>query len=386
MVYFINKYTFSSLVLIVFLFFQSFYVLAQQESLSTDSVDSDINATSKTDTSIDNSTPITNDNKDGYEEDSLNIKGDEIKPGMNLSLGLGFLHIRSNDNLTVLGDEEGGNEGDLNDIQAPPDDRQITNIPIGSVELRYRPQFQPNVYFIASIGESDVGGIAKIGLGYSFNEDFNLEVSLDPLTFDDFVWEDPYATDRKSTGISTDYNINIVFEALLVELSYYSAKLNIENDVIGEMEESLRRDRVVTEYGSSFNIPLWLDFEGDNSTIIALAVSADYIDNDAVGGANSFSDPRYGLGLFIKIDNFNVLTQYRYENHEYNEVHPIYGRKRVDNINTVFMLLGYSNLFKDNLQFNLIVVDRENTSNIDFFNNQITLVGITAKYEFGAND
>ncbi len=297
------------------------------------------------------------------------------KNGFSARIEAGGIWINTTDQLFVHDKNE--KTDNLND---EADSFSITS-PLVMFDLRYRFQDSGTQIYLGT-PLKDPGIALALGLTQTFIDKSKLDVSIfsgGRSGIRDEVWKNPYiaGVDRDETDVE-DVGFAIDYDRILdtgLNLYYRYNLVDVDKDVIGTMFRDLKRDGVIHTTGLGYMIAL------DKSNMIIPGV--EYSIGNLDGESNSYNGYRIKLG-YKRMKKDYILTAFvsAYKN-DYDRRHPIFNKTRDEkgySATTIFTLLnpfGYEKFFT-----NFIVGQSNSDSNIDFFDKQTYVSGITIGYNF----
>lgn len=240
-------------------------------------------------------------------------------------------------------------------------------------------------FLFNSNGSSMVEGVTAIDLGYSFGfgEQSIITMIYSPTLSKGEVWEDPYITDspKKETDVSgNSYKIsydNMFNSGISSEFAYYDQ--DVEGEKSGQHLNSntglLNRD------GSGYVIGLSTGFEVNDFSLIHTDVS--YQKFDADGKAMAFDNYGFSVGYSTFIERHSFMVGGEYSTSQYDASHPIFAKKRKDNMYSVNAVYGYESFMDwDNVDVNVMVGYSGTASNITFYDSHEFSTGVGISYSF----
>lgn len=193
------------------------------------------------------------------------------------------------------------------------------------------------------------------------------------------VWKDPYLlnANREETDEDT-FGGGLTYERILgtgLKLAYTYEKVDVDDDEIGALFDSLQRDGNIHDFGVSYS----LNLGGGNILIPGFSYTMAEMDGDAQS-----HDGYEGSIRYIRAGRKWALNiALSYETAEYDAEHPIFDKTREEEIyGGVGILtwrepLGYAKWF---MNFGLGAEFTD--ANIDFFDSDDYLSFVTVGYDF----
>ncbi|NIY83876.1 DUF2860 family protein [Vibrio hepatarius] len=202
----------------------------------------------------------------------------------------------------------------------------------------------------------------------------------------DETWEDPYLTgvDRDTSEqtvmggrVALDLNVPIP-----VSVSYAIADSEIDDDYIGTSltlstsERSLlKRDSVFQRATLDVSIPVFANLN--------LTPGVQYTVRDADGSAQSHQDKAVQLAISSSLRRHSFTATFRASQTEYDEVNPVFDRKRDSDNVGIFAVYNYMGLFSwQNAMFNLMAGYSESDSDITFYDTETFFVATGVGFRF----
>jgi hypothetical protein len=204
-----------------------------------------------------------------------------------------------------------------------------------------------------------------------------LDVAVFTAPFFGEVWKNPYKTgsDREETDVIR-YGARVAVRDMLgtsLSLSFKAAVVDVDDDEIGSMYSSLRRDGTVYTLAGEYRVRL--------TESLSMTPSLRLTRGDMEGGSNAFDGCSVGLKWMYTKGNLMVMPLLRYAFVTYDETHPIFNEKRKDNHYLVALMATYSNLFGFKGFFVRIIGGYSAAdSNIAFCDGTGKFAGITVGY------
>ncbi|MBW2636241.1 MAG: DUF2860 family protein [Deltaproteobacteria bacterium] len=193
------------------------------------------------------------------------------------------------------------------------------------------------------------------------------------------VWTNPYQTgnSRQETDV-TKYGGKVSLGAIAgtpLGLRFKVASVDVEDDEAGELYPSLARDGIIYEVSADYRMGLTRDF--------SVTPSLTYERADFDGASNSYDGYGASLRLIYRSPPFLLVPIFAYSFDQYDESHPLFGKKREDSRFSMFLTAQISGLFgAPGLYFKVITGYVATDSNIDFCDSDGTFAGMTVGYGF----
>lgn len=263
-----------------------------------------------------------------------------------------------------------GSSRRVDDLDRPADTHKAV-IALASVYLRY--QFENGTALYA-------GNPLEVGEGLSLAAGVTqptgagtLDVAVTWLPIEE-VWKDPYQTSgaRDQTDVDV-YGLKIEWQRIggsPWELNYRIDRVDVDNDVIGDIESDLERDGWIHQVGLKYN----LDLQPGTSLKPGMAVSVADMD----GASNRYHGVQVETLLQRARPPWILIGVLQGALHRYQETHPLFDKTRRDTQVTTFAqimrlgLFGYPRLFATVAGGYVW-----SQSNIDFFDSR-TLLGLAS--------
>lgn len=286
-------------------------------------------------------------------------------------LETGFLYLRSANNFSTNSDAWIGSLGEEAVSESSIVPVVLFNLGAGIGGGR-------RVYFRSDTDGGEEFGLslgAVIPLGERENI---LDVSVIYVPFQE-VWKNPYQTgsSRQETDV-TKYGGKVSLGAIAgspLSLRFKLLSVDVEDDEIGERYTMLARDGVVYEVSADYRMELTRDF--------IVAPSLTYERGDIDGASNSYDGYGASLRLIYRSPPFLLVPIFIYSFDQYDESHPLFGKKREDNRFSMFLTAQISGLFgAPTFYFKVITGYVATDSNIDFCDSDGTFAGVTVGYRF----
>ncbi|MBN2255098.1 MAG: DUF2860 family protein [Deltaproteobacteria bacterium] len=204
-----------------------------------------------------------------------------------------------------------------------------------------------------------------------------LDIAVFTSPFFGEVWKNPYKTgsDREETDVIR-YGARVAVRDILgtsLSLSFKAAAFDVDDDEIGRMYSSLRRDGTVYTLAGEYRVRLT---EG-----LSMTPSLRLTRGDMDGGSNAFDGYSVGIKWMYRKGDMMVMPLLRYAFVTYDETHPIFNKKREDNHYLGALMATYSNLFGFRGFFVRIIGGYSAAdSNITFCDGTGKFAGVTVGY------
>jgi Protein of unknown function (DUF2860) len=193
------------------------------------------------------------------------------------------------------------------------------------------------------------------------------------------VWENPYltGTDRSITD-QISWHGSLGWEMIMglpVSISYTARTVDVRNDEAGRLLPELKRDGLDHLLGLSAFVPLTA------SLIILPELSCEFMDRD--GRSESGVSFTAGAGGMIQLDSLMLMTSASYSRGTYDETHPVWNEKRVDETLSVSQMIQKTGaLGRDDLALFMLAAWEARFSSIDFYNCRSFVLGTGVEYSF----
>lgn len=292
-------------------------------------------------------------------------------PGFSGKIQVGGLFVQTDSQLSTHGSNR-----HIDDLEDSADPHQLIS-GLATVSLRY--QFASGTAIYAGNPlEAGEGLALAAGVSQPLGAAGTLDVSVTWLPLED-VWENPYQIEgpRDETNVDA-YGLKTEWQGIFGspwELSYKINRFDVDDDVIGDLEDDLQRDGYTHEMGIKYTIPL--------SPYSSIKPELGYTYADKDGPSNSYHGVKAGA-LFVRARPPWVLIGGAYGAfHQYQETHPLFDETREETIATTFAQVMRLNLFgHEQLFASLLGVYVWSDANIDFFDSQTVLGLATVGFNF----
>ena len=301
--------------------------------------------------------------------------------------GLGYTDIKSN---TVAGNKivDGGKDTINNIFQSPESSDNFH--PVFTGEVNYTLANRNQIFLGTSLEDAlTLDGSAQLGWRKQTERSGIFQVGILFSGIPPEVWEDPYLTgvprsdtDRDTTGLRFQWD-RIFGTALEWQVSYRD--LDVDNDRSGQnvpgclsaCQSLLRRD------GDWYDTELsWLFKLAGGKHILRPLIGYRSVDTD--GDAESFDSGRLQLTYSYMSAKYIFVTNALAASRDYDEPNPLYGIKRDSDIVALGATLFYQ-LPTASKRWRLVtsVLWSEADSDIDFHDNELFTISVSAFYRFG---
>jgi hypothetical protein len=283
----------------------------------------------------------------------------------------GFLYLQRADNFSTDSDALIGSLGEEAESES-------SIVPVVLFNLSSGYGRASAVYFetdTAGGGEFELSLGTVIPLGERENI---LDISVMYVPFQE-VWKNPYQTgsSRQETDV-TKYGGKVSLGAIAgtpLGLRFKVASVDVEDDVIGELDATLARDGIIYELSADYRMDVTRDF--------SVTPSLTYERGDFDGASNSYDGYGAALLLMYRSPPFLMVPVLAYSFDQYDESHPLFGKKREDNRFSMFLTAQISGLFGAPALYLKVITGYVSTdSNIDFCDSHGTFAGMTVGYRF----
>jgi hypothetical protein len=235
-----------------------------------------------------------------------------------------------------------------------------------------------NVLYLRTDIERMEGGDIYLGTEIPLSERGNrLDISVFSAPFFREVWKNPYHTgsDREETDVIR-YGAKIAvadISGTSLSMSFKATIIDVDDDEIGTMYRSLRRDGAVYTLEGKYRFPL--------TDTLSMTPSLALTKGDIDGGSNAFDGVSAAIRWMYRRGNMMVMPLARYSFTAYDEHHPIFNQKREDHHYLGAMIATYSNLLSIRGLFIRIIGGYSAAdSNITFCDGTGKFAGITLGY------
>jgi hypothetical protein len=292
------------------------------------------------------------------------------KLGWSARFEAGVGYISSTDNLRASGENQ-----EIEDLDGEGD-RHDDFIPLVLFLVKYTFNEAGTAFYFGIPRVYEGPPALSLGLQHPLGKLARLDASLILRPFSD-VWEDPYLvnTDREETGRSV-YGADLDFEDIFgthLGLAYTYLREDVKDDLIGERIKELQRD------GNSHQFEVDYDLFLGRGMVLEPKFS--YSRGLFDGNANSYQGFGAGISLLRFTGTHGIYLQAAFENRDYDEVHPVFGKTREDRVFAFFGRYELSGLFGHEKLFGgLIAGYLHRESNIDFFDSGTFIGGLTLGY------
>ena len=242
---------------------------------------------------------------------------------------------------------------------------------LAAVYLRY--QFESGTALYAGNPlEAGEGLAVAAGVSQPIGEStLDFSVTWSPI---EEVWENPYQTNdaREETAVDA-YGFKLEWQEIgggPWQLSYGLGRIDVEDDVIGELEPDLERDGWIHRLGVEYTLPL--------SPGVELKPHLRYAYADREGESNRYHGMEAGFLVQRARPPWVLVGVLSGAYHHYPEDHPLFSEDRRDGILTAFGQVMHLNLFGfEQLFASMGAGYIRSDSSIDFFDSQ-TVVGLAS--------
>lgn len=277
----------------------------------------------------------------------------------------GVFYLQTDDPL--FADDSNKNIDDLN---GPADTNDLLSA-LASLFLRYQFESGTAVY-VGNPLELGEGIVFAAGVSQPMGKS-TLDVSANWLPINE-VWKNPYetaidreASDAEVLGLRVKLQ-NVAGSAW--EINYRLARLNIENDEIGALEDDLERESWTHELGMKYAISIQRGME--------LTPEVGYTYNDTEGAANRYHGFKLGTMLQFAKPPWVFIGLVSGSHNRYQKPHPLFAKTRQDIAFTGFAQVMRLNLFGVNYLFaNAGAGYRWSDASIDFFDSH-SFIGLAS--------
>lgn len=193
------------------------------------------------------------------------------------------------------------------------------------------------------------------------------------------VWENPYLVGVKrddtkeiTTSLGLTYE-NILGSGAL--LSIGSARIEVDDDLIGAIETDLDRDGEALKIGAGYVFTL------NEKNILTPRI--DYIDDNRDGDSHSSKNYRMSLNHTLSLGKLIFISNFSFGMSDFEKEHPIFNRTRDEKTYDVFEYVTYAEPFGWNgFSLNGLIAYSYVDSDIRFFESDLLVVGLGIGYNF----
>lgn len=222
-------------------------------------------------------------------------------------------------------------------------------------------------------------------IGISLGTEYRLKDNAGLLDFSFFyspfldAWKNPYETgdDREDTGVKR-HGVKLGVKGILdtgLSSSLKVARIDVEDDQIGEIFSTLKRD------GNIYTVSVGYDFTLKPSFRLnpELSIRRGYFE----GESNSFCAYGGSLRLIYITGRFTLMPYLFYSMSRYDEAHPLFEKKRDERSYGAILMATLSHPFGlQDYSIRLILRYSKRNSDITFFDASAKFTGITIGYQF----
>ncbi|MGF1911449.1 DUF2860 domain-containing protein [Vibrio kasasachensis] len=293
-----------------------------------------------------------------------------------VSLSTGFYSTESN-----LNTDDSNKDLNVTDSGAPND---AVNggllLPLGNISYTFGSDLNQQFYAGTSREDIATGTLAfEMGYKYQLASGMIIDASILPTIMSGEVWANPYqATNRQTTDEDGNaYRLkleNIAGSKFSVDMAY--ATKDVENDVLGASEESLRRDANAFYFRTDYKYMV------DQTTMLKPRLS--FISSNADGDANSFTGYGVELSYFKFLNRHQFALTAGFNTRDYDAGNVAFGNTtREDDEMSLFAAYEYAN-FMDWQDWSLISFAGfgSSDSNIDFYDKNEYMMSVGMSYQF----
>lgn len=306
--------------------------------------------------------------------------------------GAGYLDFRTN---LVAGNTivDVGNST-IASVNDPPESDSAT-LPVITGEVNYTFGNRSQVFFGTSLEDAvTLDAVTQLGLRKDLGSAGALQAGILFSGIPGEVWEDPYAegvvrdaTDRDSSGLRFQWD-RIMGSAFEFTLSYRDISIDTERS--GEGVLSVTCDAacqaLLVRDGDQYTVDLSYLFrlgQGQRPRHL-LRPMVRYRMDDRDGDAIAGDGYRLQLSYIYLGDGFTLASNAAFGAQSYDEANPIYGVKTDSDLLAVDATLFYR-LPAESGRWQLVghVLWGEDDSDVDFHDNEVTMVSLGVMYRFG---
>lgn len=246
-------------------------------------------------------------------------------------------------------------------------------LPVASFELNYFFEDGPMIYLGMPFEDEPR---PTLGIAYELPQGIEIDFSLF-YSMPEEVWEDPYimGVKRKETD-ENRYGGKLSIELADFELSYELEKINVDKDKVGQRFSALRREGILHQFETAYEIELAHGFE----LVPVIGCTLANID----GKSNEYKGYNGGIELRKLWQDVELQLSLEAGRNDYDTVHPIFSKTRKDDIfETMVMISWYNPMGYDRFALRIGGGYEKNDSNIDFYDGNAYSSFITIGYQFG---
>ncbi|WP_114767254.1 DUF2860 domain-containing protein [Vibrio rhodolitus] len=292
-----------------------------------------------------------------------------------ISLSTGFYSVESN--LNTHDDNK-----NLNTTSSGAPNDSVSGgllLPLGNLSYTFGENLNQQFYMGTSREDIATGTLAfEMGYKYQLASGMIIDASILPTIMSGEVWADPYqATNRQTTDEDGNaYRLkleNIAGSKFSVDMAY--ATKDVENDVLGATEPTLRRDADAFYFKTDYKYMV------DQTTMLKPRLS--FISSDADGDANSFKGYGVELSYFKFLGRHQFALTAGFDTRDYDANNPVFNQTREDDEMSLFAAYEYAN-FMDWQDWSFISFAGFNSSdsNIDFYDKNELIMSVGMNYQF----
>lgn len=292
---------------------------------------------------------------------------DSVHPGLygNFHLGGGMISGHPS-GLDVLDDNE------RRDKLNSQDQRQSEGHLLLSADLAYTFQKGPTL----GIGIRSEG---PLYLSLSYEVEGAGVMTLSALYEKKEVWKNPYLegvnrrrTDEQSRGFVVTWGQ--ILETGM-RMAFEQMKVDIEDDLIGQLEADLRRD------GTDRTLRLGYDWNLAARGILSSDLSHTWLDREGAG--NSGCTYAAELKHLLEAGSLTFLSSLEFKETQFDAIHPIFNKKRQESSYTISEMISFREpLGYENWSIFIIAAYSATDSNITFFDSSALLSGAGMGFKF----
>jgi hypothetical protein len=294
-------------------------------------------------------------------------KGPPQALGFSGGIALGAIWIHTDSQLIV---DDSNEDTSLND-----NDAFDKYWPLVFLDLKYTTGSGTQFYFGTPLEEAELA--FKIGVGQELGRMGRMDLYITPGFGK--VWQDPYMTSGKREETDKfDWTVGIEWDRIGgtgAKLAYTVKSVDIDDDVIGDRIDTLKRNGNIHTIESEYAVKL------GRGLILSPGLSLIHANMD--GAANRYHG--YGAQLSLKrfTPKYFFLATLSCNRNQYDEMHPIFNKTREETVRGGFtMLTWFSPFGLDNWSVTGGLGYFRGEANLDFFDATTTISMITVGYKF----
>ena len=216
------------------------------------------------------------------------------------------------------------------------------------------------------------------GIQKLFPNDNLLDISI--FTGGDALWKDPYLTGvKREATVSQTYGLMVDTDGLFgfpIHMNYMIQQTLVDDDVSGDNDSRLRREGISHKLKTGYT--LFLDETFESLITPSLILTRD----NRKGDANAYYGYGMELSYSMEQDRNAVMLAGTVETSRYDEVHPVFSKRRNDMTYSIECFYTRKHLWDKNWYLRLGCGLERIDSSIGFFDATTVLYGISVGYSF----